>query len=782
MEVLSYNLVGKYAVKVSSQDISLSWRKFCARVADASSYCSYEANPEGELSLFDYKTSSVQTVEKEEWSATRPVFFETNSYAFTIHFYDLKEGTKPSIVHPDSRVKEMFNFERSGNEAFLTGAINYLNEPGTFSLQFIYETNDGEKHDDHLTFDVVSPKLDTKHDLNIIIQQIKSEYDDLVFRYLSLTFHQFEKGKEANNDLIWLSVFKDVIDNYIRALRYIIHRPHMKYVRTSEFGKAERIKRWDNELVEKFINDRETNEEKALKKFYQYTLTQPTENTRENRFVKFTITRIKERLDGVMSKISDISEGKVSGEEKAFLNEKSKELDLIKSSSLFRTVGRFEGFRQESLILQQRTGYAQVYRYWIMLQNGLDLIDGKTSVGVLPVWQLYEVWCYLKLKRLVCKVLGLNPANPKDHIFIHENKDTMFNPFAETRLSDTVKYDNPENGDVVELGYQYSYDLNSDRDDMRSMTVKQEPDIVLNIHKKDTGSVLTYLFDAKYRVLGDDDPNSSDSIADSPVPDTLNQMHRYRDAIYYGKKKNRDLAKEVIGAYILFPGRLSNESKMVDDMEKGNFTNLPNYLKSILDVNIGAFPLLPNENSGILLENHLQKLIKGQIEIEHLTDSTPQRGLNYTIIPNQNSDVILLGCVRSDQQLKWIKTHGWYNIRLLVKGHERAGAQSNDINLMLVKEVILYQFKEDNISIIGSYGMKSLNLAPMFFDYADMQKSGYPNDGNSDSFSRYLVYEIDMKKDIPIDEELTAGITNKIQDQPLDEKGAPIIVRREELK
>ncbi len=61
---------------------------------------------------------------------------------------------------------------------------------------------------------------------------------------------------------------------------------------------------------------------------------------------------------------------------------------------------------------------------------------------------------------------------------------------------------------------------------------------------------MTYLFDAKYRIDG------KVNGVDSPPDDSINQMHRYRDAIYYKDNNEGDAAlkKEVIGGYILFPG------------------------------------------------------------------------------------------------------------------------------------------------------------------------------------------------------------------------------------
>jgi len=63
---------------------------------------------------------------------------------------------------------------------------------------------------------------------------------------------------------------------------------------------------------------------------------------------------------------------------------------------------------------------------------------------------------------------------------------------------------------------------------------EQKPDIVLRLTKPvggDNTFKLTYLFDAKYRLEADREG------VDSPPNDAINQMHRYRDAIYYRSNK-----------------------------------------------------------------------------------------------------------------------------------------------------------------------------------------------------------------------------------------------------
>ena len=628
MEVLRYTYKKAYEIQVSSTDITASWNKFKvrARKLPPEQYCSYNMNTEGVLYLYNPDSFCLEAIEQENWGNTRPVFFEDHKYNVSFTFFDAQ--SEPRIIHPNKEVEAMFSCVKIATGAYVINSnIDFLNQPGHFSLEFAYR-NIANQHIQHkIEFDVLSPKLDTKHDLDIIIQQIRAEYGDLVFRYLTLTFQQFEMGIEANNELIWLSVFKQIVDNYIQSIRFIVHQPHNKMVELEEYRRAERIKIWDAQLTESFINDKCNDENKALHKYYRTHRVESTTDTRENRFVKFTLVRIIERLSLLMKKLSNGT----SESELRMFEDKLAELEILRKSGFFRGIGLFDGFRQQSMILQQRSGYSQVYRYWIMLQNGLDLVQGDTSVGVQPIWKLYELWCFLKVKQLVCKVLEIDPRK-REHIqkYIHEDTQNAFDLFNGGSLTGNVTYVNPQNEDLVEVGYQYSFNRGSSKDEMRSATTEQKPDIVMHIHKHNHNITLTYLYDAKYRVKGDGDETVG-SVIDEPVPETLDAMHHYRDAIYYGRRGEQKFAKEIIGGFILFPGRMNEQDMLAKIQDKEG--NLPYYLQSINEVNIGAYPLLPNEESGLLLEHHLRKVLLDETILQQLEVSVPQRGLVYTDDP-----------------------------------------------------------------------------------------------------------------------------------------------------
>ncbi len=626
MELLQYKYHDAYVIQASSTDIGMSWRKFKVRAKQLppERYCNYVMASGGRLSVYNADSKDMDDVAEADWHEARPVFFEDHKYNLTLTFFDAAE--EPRIIHPNKEVEAMFNtVQTASGEYVVSSSLDFLNQPGHFALEFAYKNTANEHIQHKIEFDVLSPKLDTKHDLDIIIQQIRAEYGDLVFRYLTLTFQQFEMGREANNELIWLSVFKQIVDSYVQAVRFIIHQPHNKMRQYEEYRRAERIKGWTPMLAERFSNDRLNDEEQALRKYYRTEQTEATLDTRENRFVKYTLQRITERLSLLMQRLGDGT----SDSEIENLKEKQKELEMLRRNSFFNSIEHFDGFRQQSMVLQQRSGYSQVYRYWIMLQNGLDLIQGDTSVGVQPIWRLYELWCFLKVKQLVCKVLGIDVHN-KEHLekYVHEDTQNAFDLFNGGTLSGHITYTNPQNEDLVEVGYQYSFDRKGDEHEMRSATTEQKPDIVMHIHKNERDITLTYLYDAKYSVRGDDDATLGGNVQDEPKPETINAMHHYRDAIYYGKRGEQRFSKEIIGGYILFPGRM-DEQRLLEQL-KDHDEQLPYFLKSIEEVNIGAYPLLPNEESGLLLENHLCKVLLDESIIEQLEASVPQRGLYYT--------------------------------------------------------------------------------------------------------------------------------------------------------
>lgn len=650
MDVLRFECPD-YRLTVSTATIEYAWERFERRVkSDALSYCDYRASREGTLSLVNPKelTKGVQELNPEvgqtEWKEHHPVLFETCEYQFAVEFHNLHdtadEKHRPRVRHRMKAVGENFKFYPNGRHSgILVGSIDFLNSPGKFAFAFEYRDEQDSIQSGQMELYVASPKLDTKNDLRQITALINQEYENYVFDYLTLTFSSFSLVRaERNNSIIWLSIFRSVVDDYFKSVRFIMSRPNNKPVRKTYHARPERIRRWSQQEEERYRNMGTD----ADKHYFRYEQMENTVNTRENRFVKYSLHVLGKKFREVFSEVSGLSKD-MDAEERKNLAEYTHTFRQLETSAFFQKVGEFEGFRQESAILQQRSGYSQIYKAWLMLKNSLDLVDGKTDIGMKKIWELYEIWCFLVMKRLIAKVLGLD-LNDSEHV--REDKSQMLNTMVKSEMTHVVEFDNKANGDVVRLEYQHTY--NRSTKEFKTTTTEQRPDIVVTIRKPD-GFVLTYLYDAKYRVQDDKndcelDDGADIDIADYPLPDAINQMHRYRDAIYYAMKEDeRPRGKEIIGGYILFPGRTEG-----DTIENRYF------YKSIRMVNIGAFPLLPADEEHRddvvlcdLLEKHLKEILMENSVYEHVKDSVPQKGLYYTDVKPKKG-IVYVGYVNKD--------------------------------------------------------------------------------------------------------------------------------------
>lgn len=684
MDVLKYIKEDDYEVIVRTDDIMYSWSNFKGRInyrnqlthnySDPLKYCTYTAKDV--VDFYIYNPENGETVKQDDINETLwPVVFETNKYQICVKFHRIDNGSKPKVVHILKDVEKAFFIDReeSGTEARLTGEVDFLNQPGLFKLNFEYQKN-GHKKDAYVTFDIVSPKLDTKHDYKKILRDVNQEFDELVFNYLSTTFQQFARGKKQRNSLErWMQTFQDVVKDYLESVDRIIKNPHSKVRTIQLFAKGDNIKRWTPAMEEKYKEVERSG--KLEEHYFEYNQYDNTVNTMENRFVKYTLKQIGGKLQLVFSTLlikgnQEISQNYISEWEKY-----QRKIQKYIKHPFFKAVGKFEGLRQESLVLQSRMGYQQVYKDWLKLNKGIDFYNGATNIGTLQIWEIYELWCFLKMKNMVRKLMGFDP-DKKDSEYgdlIVEENGSLIEYKKDKKTDYRIKFvfPNPDDanvpekhkelirqhqGEEVSLHYQHTFNRRCEDDfNVQTVTTEQRPDIVLNIRKTD-GFVLTYLYDAKYRVWGDkhldkdfeklDEDEQKEILdaenreltdtekklygADYPPSDAINQMHRYRDAIYYGlDKDNRPDSKEIIGGYILFPGR--GDDKHIKERY---------FSKSIETVNIGAFPLLPLQGEvdeqgkdveGPQLWEHLNNiLLEKEVVYSHIEKSVPQRGLHYT--------------------------------------------------------------------------------------------------------------------------------------------------------
>lgn len=592
------------------------WNKAKSNVGEDKLYSTYSWS-EGVVSV-KRTLDADHEIDIEQGVPAPATFFDNADYPIWIEFKDyVKDAQFGSILQNDN---DRFSFRRH----ILAGFINYKNEIGRSEIQIIYKV-DKETRAFRFGFEVLSTKLDYHEHWRAIVEDIEREYRMLSLDYMRRTFHGFSPDQNGEHpDIVWWSVFEGEQQKFIKACKSIIERPRHRLHGEEVYLRADKLKQTRHNIENRLAEHRK--EPAYLYRVEQHIL---SNDTQENRFLKFVLHQISKRYENLRQRIEAVKTA--SGTMKAAMLATSETLKRLQHHPFFRTIGRFKGISQESLVLQKATGYSQVYRTWNLLRRAYSLNDGLYRLQTKDIATLYEIWCFIEVSHIVKAQLHLDDEDVE-----HSNRMEMNGIFSwELGKGEHSRILFRKDGvELAELVYNpKNADKENDNVGMKDLvvpTVPQKPDIVLQLTKNDLqqGMKMTYLFDAKYRIDG------KDKGVDVPPEDAINQMHRYRDAIYYKDYDANALKKEVIGGYILFPG----------DGEP-NDVAVSKFYMTIKEVNIGAFPLRPKDvENRKLLENFIDELIHTK-SYETIAHVIPQKGA-YVEVGNR----VLIGLVKEDNR------------------------------------------------------------------------------------------------------------------------------------
>lgn len=593
------------------------WNKAKRNVGEDKLYSTYSWS-EGVVSV-KRTLDADHEIDIEQGVPAPATFFDNADYPIWIEFKDyVKDAQFGSILQNDN---DRFSFRRH----ILAGFINYKNEIGRSEIQIIYKV-DKETRAFRFGFEVLSTKLDYHEHWRTIVEDIEREYRMLSLDYMRRTFHGFSPDQNGEHpDIVWWSVFEGEQQKFIKACKSIIDRPRHRLHGEEVYLRADKLKQTPHNIENRLAEHRK--EPAYLYRVEEHIL---SNDTQENRFLKFALYQISKRYEDLRQRIEAVKTA--SDTMKAAMLATSESLKRLQHHPFFRTIGRFKGINQESMVLQKATGYSQVYRTWNLLRRAYSLNDGLYRLQTKDIATLYEIWCFIEVSHIVKEQLHLENEEVE-----HRNRMEMNGIFSwELGKGEHSRILFRKDG--VELAELVYNPKNADKEnnnvgmkDLVVPTVPQKPDIVLQLTKNDLqqGMKMTYLFDAKYRIDG------KDKGVDVPPEGAINQMHRYRDAIYYKDYDANALKKEVIGGYILFPG----------DGEP-NYVAVSKFYKTIKEVTIGAFPLRPKDvENRKLLEKFIDELIhtKSSETIAHVI---PQKGA-YVEVGNR----VLIGLVKEDNRL-----------------------------------------------------------------------------------------------------------------------------------
>ena len=679
------------------------------------------------------------------WDADEDAFFYDNTdYNVYAHLTgaDLKNLRVRSRLASDEKDSAFARCEQGRGRI---GTLNFGNDIGLFEFELQYEDANGRVRVYTFGSEVLSQKLDSRKDWKTLIDDVESRYAMLAADFLRRTYHSFDRKRSSGGDtpnLVWWNLFEAERVRFFKAVRTILERPRKRLKGVEEWRRADQLTvmtpRLENEFAEfKMVPNH----------LYRREFDTSSHDTPENRFVKYAVQSIGREYSRLRKMIVTSPFGnKLSDSAKTEMGRVEREFGKFLANPFFKGVGPFSGIRQMSLTLQAAPGYATVARTFAILNSSYMLFEGMKRLETKSVADLYEIWCFLKVEDIVkacCRerfgslfnepvanhgelsgkfVKQLGTGTESEVVFKVGDVElarVVYNP----KVSDKERRNNGLPNTVVPTGLTHSNG--------------QIPDIVLQLTRRSMNTEqpfrLTYLFDAKYRI--EDAYDEEDSVTTRPPQDAIDQMHRYRDAIYYAESDEHSptesllYKKEIIGGYVLFPG-VCDEG--VVKPEEGEDLRPP-YFTSIDKVNIGAIPLRPNSSAEYRhLSDFIQRLLVDNPTLEAaLEKCNPQKGELLESAGSQEriAEALLYGTYRDKH---WIITNGLYP--LPIETAEKTGIKSlDDANKRRVLVLIAprgYAEFSSPFKIVGNCSVVSKD---------DLQRlHGYPHP----SHEKYYLFHI----------------------------------------
>lgn len=521
----------------------------------------------------------------------RPCFFEDGQYQVVL---EIDEAEKYDIYHAGIKISN--NFEIIGN--IFLGIIDFSSDIGYTNIDIMKDN----KRILAVTLEVFPSKLDYFRDYRDLITEINEEVSSLAFKFLDNTYLKSKlRDVDYQTNTEYINILDYIFDGLIKALERIESRFRHNVIndtRITRIHKAKRISKTNRSYLRSHPDVLIKSEKgflniggeifSALRVIEEKKIT--TIDTFENRFVKYMIQRIIRRL-AIIEKFLH----KKDDRENSYLQmikEKKKILDGHLKRH-FKNISDLTGKKSMSLVFQMAPGYKELYTKYSLLSKGLDLGDDLIKITPKKLYSLYEMWCYIKIHKILSE-LGYEV----EEYGILKHRDNGMHLSLEQDSEAKMVYKNNKN--KLELWYNKSYS---------SPTTDQRPDTALYIKKIDSNNDnRVYIFDAKYRLYTDNNG------VVGPMNDDINVMHRYRDSIVSQMGTDFKYKYETFGAYVMFP--YGDEKKFKEHK----------FYKSIDEVNVGAFPMLPGSTK--LIKEHLESIINqsyieaksGRISIDEYDD------------------------------------------------------------------------------------------------------------------------------------------------------------------
>lgn len=625
-----------------------------------------------------------------------------------------------------------------------------------------------------VSIEIKSVKAEYRSDYRKMLEEITAYYTDLVLMQGSPVTQKLEIDNDTPPQTLYqrYAFVRSIVESsgFQEAIHKIISNPVRKWEETIVERNVSNVKRLSRRNMHQIATSRDripvhNGDELGLPhglSSVPRTLTvaykRDTLDNQENQFVKFVLRSFSSFCSELRSKRNANERLKA---------EIDKTMDVLNghlSTLFFKQVSMPSQLNLNSPVLQRKEGYREILQAWLMFDLAAKLSwkggDNVYEAGKRNVAVLYEYWVFFKLLEVISRVFNIDPVSinnlvktdaDKINLEIQQGKMTMIEGIydAGSRKFNVCFYYNRtfahtrEDDELYKAGswtmnMRPDYTLSIWPGDIKIDEAEQE-DLIVHIH-----------FDAKYRVnkidLGVDDTMDEEQMSEALLNEKKEQeegiykradllkMHAYKDAI-----------RRTSGAYILYPGTVERRLKGFHEIIPG----------------LGAFCLTPSncDEELISLQVFLLKIV------EHMLDRTSQRekmsyytnkvyktpserlneqmpepvGDNRSFLPDETW--VVLGYVKNDEHLNWIRKTGLYNFR--------TGTQSGSLRLsqsLVSSRYILLHNHGKSIEFV-----KLAEEGPRVFKRSELLRKDYPPSGDEEKKKDdiYIVYKLEPEKTEP---------------------------------
>lgn len=625
-----------------------------------------------------------------------------------------------------------------------------------------------------VALEIKSVKADYRTDYRKMLEDITAYYTDLVLMQGSPVTQKLEIDNDTPQQTLYqrYAFVRSIVESpaFQGAIHKIIANPVRKWEETIVERNVSNVKRMSRRNIRQMATSRDripvyNGEEIGLPhglNSVPRTLTvaykRDTLDNQENQFVKFVLRSFNSFCSELRGKKN------ANDRLKAEIDKTMDVLNGHLSTLFFKHVSMPSQLNLNSPVLQRKEGYREILQAWLMFDLAAKLSwkggDNVYEAGKRNVAVLYEYWVFFKLLEVISRVFVIDPVSinklvktDADHINleIQQGKMTMIEGL----------YDAGKRKFNVRFYYNRTFAHTREDEELYkpgSWTMNMRPDYTLSIwpgeismEQAEREDLIVHIhFDAKYRVnkidLGVGDQMNEEQMSEALLIEKKEQeegiykradllkMHAYKDAI-----------RRTSGAYILYPGTVERRLKGFHEIIPG----------------LGAFCLTPSnyDEEQISLQVFLLKIV------EHMLDRTSQRermsyyinnvyntpsksvreempepaGDNRDFLPDETW--VVLGYVKNDKQLEWIRKTGLYNFR--------TGTQNGSIRLsrnLVSSRYLLLHAHGESIQFV-----RLADEGPRVFRRSDLLRMGYPPSDNEEKKKDdiYIVYRLEPNNTEP---------------------------------